>query len=1598
MKKMFGVIATLGIAALCTGVVLTGGFSPAHAGGSSTKSGSGNSRNQTKQQALAGGAAAPAAAPAVSGIALKTTTPVATSGLSEAGDRVIHGSLGSTAEEFAEFFQQRSRRVEDDLATFPDFGTDPFRGPGCGPLTLTQNTDPNTVVGGGVACAGGGITAENAFARCFNLATGITAGQQVTINCVDFGVEANNPAFTVNVNIYTVTACPPTVANRTLVRSLPVVVPNVGLSIQTATFVPPVIIPANSSIMVEVFAPDRDPAAGGDGGAFFMGSNAAGQSAPSFIKAPDCGITNYTSLAAIGFPNMHILMRVDYSTDVLPDGACCDDIAQSCTDNVNALACISPNRFHANQTCAEINPTCGNQPNTTPCFAELVECGDTIQTNNVGLGFDANLELVTDPASPFTAIVPRSTQWYKFVATHTSARVRTCGTDAEPDAASHTIVSILAPQGASCTSDAECGPGGHCIAECVPSTPGSTCGTANGFCDGCNIANMLEIRTSSKECGDCASHGSACTEGQINLEIGRVYYVMVGSLFGSTRGNISLEIDCPCGDNPSGACCTGEENCFDINQGSGFVFGAVDCFNTPGGGTWQGDGSTCGTTTCEDSPDNCGTPEAIACGGSTTIDNSCFTTAAVDTGFSCFPAGNPPEFPTTQGAGNFWLTFVATDTSARVFTTGADTIIAVYDTSSACSALGGVGGNELGCNDDGGTNGASDLCVDGLTIGNTYVVQVGSFFDVARGSITVNVECPGPCAPEPPCPDLVCPGGAVQEPEACGQELNSGCSADPATEQFTDIECGDTVCGTADTDGATRDTDWYRFELTETSEVTVDLESQFLADAFILLVVDCDNIFIVGDGITATCGTPGSQTATLPPGEWFIFVGPDFAANADCGPPALNTSYVLSLDCTPISAGCCTGAGQCSDTTEDNCAGTWFGLDTEGTPITCADAPTRCDTGACCGPEGCEQAVSEIECEQGAGYVCDVNALVGQTCFADTDANGVVNAADRGQISANIGQTGDDQICRFDLDGNGVINAADRGQVSANIGLCNPLPNYQNGSGLNAAGDGPDTRFGGGGGGPLVPGGEFAGYGVLCEDCPCVIGECTGTAEGEPACTPDYEDTTNGGCFSDPFVAGAVTCGETICGQGGWHDLTEISCTVDADCPGIGAGRCSGGFCNNGPFVGADADWYAFTIPAGPNQEVTWTVDAEFPTAIFLTSAPVDCNAGVTAAFGDCGEAAVISACLPPGTHFAAVLAFGFDGVVGCDRDYTATLTCGTCPTGACCNNGECTGTTDEPTCVNGGGLWVAGETCPAFACPGACNNNGDNCAEACEIEDGSTPFSTIGSTTDGQGHPGTGCEFNGDGGQLENDIWRSYTATCTGVLTLDLCDGDALPGTTDDDSRIAVYDGGVGTCGALSLLGCNDDGAGCANFTSFLEVPVVQGNEYLVRIGGFDATVFHTGTLYIECNAAGDGDACASPVPVSCGSSMTFDNTGFTEEPADPNASCNFNGPTAETFGTKWFTFTGTGQNVQIQTCNTAPTGTADTGISVYTGSCGAFTEVACGEDDCIGGGDQGNGWMSDVCFATTNGTQYFVSLWHAFGGDVGEVTLDVSCGSCTP
>ena len=65
------------------------------------------------------------------------------------------------------------------------------------------------------------------------------------------------------------------------------------------------VAPAGSTLVVEIDSPDMSGT-----GRLFIGSNSAGQTAPSYLASESCGLLEPTDTAELGFPDMHIVMSV----------------------------------------------------------------------------------------------------------------------------------------------------------------------------------------------------------------------------------------------------------------------------------------------------------------------------------------------------------------------------------------------------------------------------------------------------------------------------------------------------------------------------------------------------------------------------------------------------------------------------------------------------------------------------------------------------------------------------------------------------------------------------------------------------------------------------------------------------------------------------------------------------------------------------------------------------------------------------------------------------------------------------------------------------------------------------------------------------------------------------------------------------------------------------------------------------------------------------------------------------------------------------------------------------------------------------------------
>ncbi len=235
----------------------------------------------------------------------------------------------------------------------------------------------------------------------------------------------------------------------------------------------------------------------------------------------------------------------------------------------------------------------------------------------------------------------------------------------------------------------------------------------------------------------------------------------------------------------------------------------------------------------------------------------------------------------------------------------------------------------------------------------------------------------------------------------------------------------------------------------------------------------------------------------------------------------------------------------------------------------------------------------------------------------------------------------------------------------------------------------------------------------------------------------------------------------------------------------------------------------------------------------------------------------------------------------------------------------------------------------------------------------------------------GTGLDADPGCGNLGADVWYGWTATTTGTVNMNMCDG-----TTTYDSALALWDGsGCPT----SLITCNDDSCG---LQSGLIASVVAGNAYMVQVGGYNGAT-GTGNLTITTQPPGGGnDDCANATAISGPGIYNFDNSAATMDGA-PDILCDEYG-TQDIDLDVWFAYTAASTaTVTVETCTSSLT--VDTKIAAYDGTCGGAI-LDCNDDTC--------GLQSMITFAATAGNVYILRVGSFTGAGGGADTFAVTEG----
>ena len=213
------------------------------------------------------------------------------------------------------------------------------------------------------------------------------------------------------------------------------------------------------------------------------------------------------------------------------------------------------------------------------------------------------------------------------------------------------------------------------------------------------------------------------------------------------------------------------------------------------------------------------------------------------------------------------------------------------------------------------------------------------------------------------------------------------------------------------------------------------------------------------------------------------------------------------------------------------------------------------------------------------------------------------------------------------------------------------------------------------------------------------------------------------------------------------------------------------------------------------------------------------------------------------------------------------------------------------------------------------------------------------------------------------NDVWYTVQVPATGVLTVETQDAGS-----NIDTAIEIY---TGTCGNLTAIACNDDINWPSNPFSRINLTGLPNTTVYVRVWAWNnaSTGNFNIVAYDVSPPVPPNNNCTSATNLTVGNTntqnvvtgTTINATSSGELPA-PNCA-NYLGNDV------WYTALVPASGIlNIETQDAGSN--IDTGLAVYTGTCGALTLVAC--DD-----DSGPGLYSTLNLTGLPNTTVYIRVW---------------------
>ncbi|MCC6522422.1 MAG: hypothetical protein IT373_07160 [Polyangiaceae bacterium] len=184
--------------------------------------------------------------------------------------------------------------------------------PGASPVcscVLSHSSSSAIVAANSVACNYSGLeNADNSYYRVYDLAAFGIDGD-FAVSSVSIGIEqatggaGSQPA---TLRLHRLNGAMQT-SNFTTLTTAPITIFDAAATV--VSFPVSGTAQAGTQLVVELNTPDAEFL----GHLFFIGSNTAAETGPSYLRAPTCGFTEPTTSAAIGYPGMHIVLDVEGS-------------------------------------------------------------------------------------------------------------------------------------------------------------------------------------------------------------------------------------------------------------------------------------------------------------------------------------------------------------------------------------------------------------------------------------------------------------------------------------------------------------------------------------------------------------------------------------------------------------------------------------------------------------------------------------------------------------------------------------------------------------------------------------------------------------------------------------------------------------------------------------------------------------------------------------------------------------------------------------------------------------------------------------------------------------------------------------------------------------------------------------------------------------------------------------------------------------------------------------------------------------------------------------------------------------------------------------